>query len=497
MLIATNKENPAVLKAHGELLGLLNRDLIRRSPGGAQLIMTLTGEPKLYRAKDPTDEVSTATPEAVIAPTGRYQLVADVRQILQGHVGRLSVLQELSDWGRATLLRVVPDAAEYADRLLIQLGCPGSHLSVTASHCRELAFQVCSRLQEYQELAQRCAKRLIDEVLRAAGGVHGNQTAALLRLVTRSGRVRLEWLDDRGTCLRREGLQRWSKGTLIQPLRELVVQARELSSLKRRCEELATETDALQHARLASALRLACLHRRPVSLRLAAASARKGIPLSVWMEIDPRGVLYNGSGACILSVSRAHDEFVLEGPPPEHHLFYFPPCTLVARVIFAGRGVSVSTPRVRQFKGGYEWVHPYTGPLAAQAADCIMMDDDEPAAYRASPPAVAMFPGLACGVPDTMEADLCITDQSHLLRKITQRFARGALVAESADVLGLVSELHDLTKLGLTRAHQLNTQTPRSALAPSSMKYVVTRLGTGGRFENRIFPYHPRSTRQA
>jgi hypothetical protein len=473
-------------------------DLAMRMPKGHRLVAALGTPSCLYRLKDDIDPVEAdrvRLRDLLARPADRWCGVADLTELAGRLLGQVIGLERLDDWSVATMPYVVSSALSYAGRLMTQLGASlqteyrmplGRHLGADAS----------VGLSRARELHRKYKNKLAEAM--GAGTRGRRRPAAMLRFSLRAGnRICLEKLDGQGNVLERESLQRFLKKVSLPLLSGIGVELGHLLECKKEYEAATLRGTSLFPGGISEAVIKACTQRSCVHLLLGTARLKSTIPVSIWLYLDPGGRRYGGSAACALSVHRAHQEFVLQGPPPASQLSYFPPALLVARLVFTADGVSVNPPLVRQPAGGHAWCHPYTGALGAEAfAPTAPEDECEPAQYAPSAAAMKLFPELAARTKTALENDLCLAGQPERVQRLIGPFMRSTYAPESMDVLALVEGLHSIAKLGLTCGHQLNTSTPRAR--SEAMLYVLLARDlsiTGAPFARRVFPYDPRQTR--
>ena len=190
----------------------------------------------------------------------------------------------------------------------------------------------------------------------------------------------------------------------------------------------------------------------------------------------------------VISVNRAHSEFVLESS--DGSLFYFPPCLIAARVFFAGRRMCLQPPIIRQPVGGYDWIHPYVGDLSSrgQFARARLIGKEE-LGRRPSNEALGYFQGLSRPLCQMCENDICLDGQYAEVALLGKQLGRELTRNDSADLLGIISAIHDIGRRGITLSHQNNHQTPRTGLCAGSMPYPLKRVKRGGQLDRRTFRF--------
>jgi hypothetical protein len=218
-------------------------------------------------------------------------------------------------------------------------------------------------------------------------------------------------------------------------------------------------------------------------------TARPGVLMSAWAHVE--GDWENtGVGKICISAHRAHDEFILQGPQGDK--YYFPPCLLAARLAFTGvENPRVYRPLVLQPAGGYRWIHPYSGSLHRDELDpAALTPSRDPAMGTASDQAKRLFPGLATRLPRAQSRDICLAGQEVHVHTIAARFQSSVSPLFRPDMLGLCTDLHEIARAGLTRAHEGNIEsTPRTVMTGEGMFYPLRGRSVNGSLAQRIFPY--------
>ncbi len=199
------------------------------------------------------------------------------------------------------------------------------------------------------------------------------------------------------------------------------------------------------------------------------------------------------SASADLVVRRAHAEFVLGNASGER--FYFPPAQLCARIRINARDEwEPCLPTVRQSKGGLPWIHPYTGEMLGNPLGSMVECVPAPASLDLpiSPEARRFLPGVLPGLPYPAEKDLCLNGQVETIRQLKARIDAAHRAGREPDVLGSICVLLDLVRVGLTRAHEYNTGTPRARLDTTQMLYPIPYgVELSGPLSQRVFPFAP------
>lgn len=249
--------------------------------------------------------------------------------------------------------------------------------------------------------------------------------------------------------------------------------------------------------RLARAAALAQGSDHAVGLRVCRGAVR-GMPAEAWVYLDAATEAqeaFQDSPQVTLEVRRAHEEFILGNSG--NQLFYYPPCQLVARVVFSPQDPGlwhVERPRVRAPQGSAQWVHPYVGPLQETRLSraLVLGDSRDDCSMPASPEGAAIVPAVVPHARLGVENDMCLTDQDAVVDAADNALRSAVAAGAEPDILRWVRELWDVARLGLTRGHQGNNRTPRASLCPGVGRYLVADPSLlGPRLASRIFPYEP------
>lgn len=271
-----------------------------------------------------------------------------------------------------------------------------------------------------------------------------------------------------------------------------------LASLKNSITKIMPERR--QHARemlgnisrtLAKAMDIASFTGRSVMLRAAVGKVNHGVPISIWIAIDDSTTRAESGYYCTLLVHRAHREFILGASTGS--LLYFPPCQLVSAVQFNDGDPTLAFPKVRQPAGafGHTWLHPYTGKLNRKPTpQPVGASVEDPAFYKPSPQAIRLFSRLGNRSDTPYIGDLCLSGQDTAVMSLRARF-NAAISGNGGDkLINIITAIHDIARIGLTRAHEQNTATPRARLSSEAMPFPLKEATVTGILARRIFPYY-------
>ena len=216
---------------------------------------------------------------------------------------------------------------------------------------------------------------------------------------------------------------------------------------------------------------------------------RHGAPIDVWAYIEV-ACPFGTPSACTLSVHRAHREFVLESPVGLR--YYFPPVLLVTRMALAGTVLAVRSPVVREPADGHAFTHPYTGTLDQDPfPTAIALHKESSAMFKPSAVALGLFPRLGTRTTRPAERGMCLSGQGDVVAQVQARLIQDLAADREPDVLGCVTEIHELLRHGLCQGHQLNSSRPIVPLSDGLPYPVRSPLDPRGPLAKRIFPYNP------
>lgn len=242
--------------------------------------------------------------------------------------------------------------------------------------------------------------------------------------------------------------------------------------------------------RLTRAVDTALGRGRSVAVRLAEGHVpnRPGIPMSVWLQIDPERVSEERVPEVTIIVNRGHEEFILEDREASGY-YYFPPCVLSAKITVRKGGLAVNyLPTVLVPGGGPFWDHPYTGDLTQSPftrAETLDGREKDFAFRQPSKEAMRRFSQFSRRYLSAHERSLCLDGQADLVRRLVHRF--GGANGREPDALRMATGLHDIVRLGITRGHAGNTSTPRTYLRDTP--YPAPGSGPPAWLRHRTFRY--------
>jgi hypothetical protein len=391
-------------------------------------------------------------------------------------------------------------ACRYVGRLLEQVGAEGTEIvrpeRIPASF--DVDFAAClGDARGVRTLGLQFADRMTRALADRSPPARVKEQPGYVRFVPKRRSVGVEWLgaNDPERVLWRETLKQF----VVRMTREagwdaMAESLNRIAASRTRHGETGRAALMAASPRLARTVEAACRANACAGLRVGTGHVRGTIPVSLWVYADPSRE-GDGLADVTVTVNRAHEEFILEGPPPQRGLFYFPPSVLVAKLGVGHHGLQPThLPTILVPRGGARWRHPYSGDLrktsftAATVADC-----DEPALVRPSAGAIAMFPHLAGTVRFSRENDLCLNGQKSSVNHLFARYNAGQVATDESDVLGLATALHDIVRLGLTRGHCKNTSAPRISIRESY--YPIPTVAPPAWLAHRVFTYDPNQKR--
>jgi hypothetical protein len=157
----------------------------------------------------------------------------------------------------------------------------------------------------------------------------------------------------------------------------------------------------------------------------------------------------------------------------------------------------VSVPMVRMPAGRPSWMHPYTGALhpdrfthaetiASQPEEAMVAVSEE--ARRILPHLgrdIARGPGTGC---------MCLGGQESQTAALAREVQLAEKKGEEPNLFRLIWGIWNIIRVGLTRAHQDNTNSPVAELGTMQMPYHVPSAAAlaGTKLAGRMFPYHRR-----
>ena len=101
-----------------------------------------------------------------------------------------------------------------------------------------------------------------------------------------------------------------------------------------------------------------------------------------------------------------------------------------------------------------------------------------------------MFSGLGTRSNAPYVGDLCLNDQRASVTALRSRLGDAIRGASDERLIDIITEVHDIVRLGLTRAHEMNGAAPRTVLSAKQMPFPVSRRRLTGTLAKRVFPYN-------
>lgn len=225
-------------------------------------------------------------------------------------------------------------------------------------------------------------------------------------------------------------------------------------------------------------------------LFIASGESETGLPLGVFFLI--RSACPSKEPCVVISVERRHYEFILQNA--EGKCYYFPPCLVAARIVVQAGRCGFSNPLIIQPAGSYRWCHPYTGDLSERSERVTPLsgtDRELSLMAQPSPAAAELFKSeLADRAKKARERDMCLVNQSVEMRTFSDALCR-ALADPHGNPLDVIHAVHQFAHVGLTRAHQNNTDTPRAWLNDEDMVYCFRDKPIPEALRHRFYPYRP------
>lgn len=510
--VADPTPKPSADTGPARRLGLpeFQKILTARLSTGRELLVDLRSELFVYRPSTDALRRRAAVLEAMAHPFGgpeelfSEEILADLLD--RGHFRRITTLDqliggwieqtlkgcELLDRGMVALPYDALAACRLAGRLEAQVTAKPAAV-ISADALAPLAVLLRGRPRRdglERSIAQRLT--LVGDRLRRQAADHGKdhgKNIITLRLRRQAEAVAVEWVGDDGATAHREGLDSFYDRVLAPVIGQVIDKARRRAPGERRKLEEGMETLRGVCPIAAAAVERASRDRKKVGTRLFRAFVRRNMPLDVWLNVNP-GL---SESRCMLSVYRAHRDFILGAS--EGGEFYFPPCLLTARLSFGSGAVRLMPPKVRQPRGGHAWCHPYTGVVGHDpVGGAILIEEphEGDVMYEPSPEALRLFPGLCSRTAKAGETDLCLAGQQQRMQKLQRDLKSNIAARKEIDVLRIVTEVHDIVRLGLTRGHQNNLDRPRVPLTQESMPHRIRGRVTTGLLARRTFPFDPR-----
>jgi len=465
-------------------------------------IITLLGEPMLFRLMTASGvDSGEVTFDGLVNHELPWRSVGRVARLL-GRVSEAGAQAgSVHGWGKVLLPFLAAMAGDWATRLAEQMGTRSAlRFRQERLDGRFYAqYDACLRdAERARSLGARITRQLIDHLKRPPFGYRRREVPALMRLESIDGRIHPVWLSAEGRELHGETLRELAERACSAPcIHALLDEARRVNA--RQQEYWASGRAQLRAAgaSLADAVDYALGTNRCVGLWIASTRFR-GLPAEAYLYVDPTtaGPRY---ARVSLVARRAHEEFVLGNLKGQ--LFYFPPIQLVGRIDFTGASPPWNVPRpyVRMPRHNPAWRHPYTGTLKrdwfAQAQ--MLTTGAADAMAPISGDARALLPSLARDAFPNQggTSDLCLSTQDLRIARLVETTCGAQRRHPERDLLRLVQGLWDIARIGLTRAHEVNSHMPRISLARGSMSHELPNpfVLRGTRLAGRFFPYSPRA----
>jgi hypothetical protein len=493
----------------------IQETLKKHMPGNQPLVMDPVG-PRLPIYRKMTNPLPSRSrrPETItVIHLQKHRLIKSFQDILREAIDK--VLQDacVSSWTSTVLAFSVVSQCRLAGRLLEQLGCKNkgiiniekipSNFDTTAAQCFASIQQSQLPITEYITVATESLRQKMNTCTR-------QKDTMKLRFVLTDSTICVEWLTDDGKVVKKELFRDFIYSIMGSISKKLSVYINHLKTAQTSHNKIGETVLREVSPKLFDTVHHACQEKRYVGIHLHTSKDRRGIPLDVWLYLNPtlqalkssmgnftlslhwlhHDFILGAMGNCTLSVHRPHRDFILGAKDGSR--YYFPPCLLTARVTYSYNRYQVLAPTVRQPCGGYNWNHPYTGPLGNDPFFCATLNGNErDVMYEPSDEALKLFPELANRTYQARENNLCLPDQSRETTKLQSHLHKENAGLHTLDVLGVITALHQLARVGLTRGHQNNTSGPRSHLAPDSMPYPLRGRQVYGRLAKRVFVYNP------
>ena len=481
-----------------ELESLLSSLLARRMADDQPTIINLEGDATMYRPYGrfiPTSYHLSL--DALYEPHAPWRPVGRLARILEPLLFDSAIVPGGDGWGEALLPYLTLFACDWAVRLAGQMN---AELSCSAEPIgSELGLE-----QDYRHCladvsqASGVTAKIMEGLVRSVQGPRSRpETAdspAMLQLQRNNGTVQAIWRRRDGKELRQETLDALASRMSSDPqVAALLEEAKRLESRRDRHRDRGDRRLQAVCPQLADAVSRARANgRRCVGYRMCAHKVR-GLPAEVYLFVGP-GLAPLGSVSASLVARRAHEEFVLENHRGE--FFYFPPIQLMATIEFLPKDLPwhVPVPMVRMPAGGPAWVHPYTGPLCPDRFGKAELISPQPESAMAgiSEEARRMLPNLG---RDRLRVSstgcMCLGGQEAQTAALSREIYLAVKRGKKPDLLKLVWGIWNVIRVGLTRAHQDNTNSPVAELGSARMPYPIASAELARtRLTRRIFPYH-------
>jgi len=427
-------------------------------------------------------------PRSILDAKSSWRLIDELEHVVsQGLLATLES-QKVFRWDQVSLPSALSKALATTECLRNQLsidrGCVidklvGLSSQPSTNHCLEAYKQI-------QTICKGISKQFCCALIMRHQAQQSQVPARSIVIKSVDDRLVVHWLDEQERAVHQEELRDLMNRYLQRPLRDLDRQIKKLETSHHELQDTLGSFAKALPSQLSYIARVSMRVQRG-GVCLCRGKTSKGIPIDIWLHV---GRNHYGPGMCsILSIERAHDEFVLEAV--DGKLYYFPPTLLCARLHFDYSGMHILHPVVRQPAGGYLWNHPYSGSLSdGPNYHSMASPDKETLLGEPSVWAFKTFPQLHQRTKKAMENDLCLDQQSHTIGKINGSLRSALETKNGIQVLYSILELQDVVRHGICRAHQLNESPPRAKLDQEQMPYPILG-GTVLPQALRVFPYDP------
>jgi hypothetical protein len=508
-----------------ELASVLSSVLVRRSNGNQPTIINLMGDATVFRPYSPAFSAgphlsldALLSHEASWAPVGRFS------RFLEPALGASAVVRGCDGWGGALMPYLALSACDWAAILARQMG---AELTCSvAPGCIDSAFRqdfaAClGDASRAMRVTNQTVEALAQVVKSPPSWRLGAHAPAMLRFEPNGETTRVIWLARDGKELGRETLGKLAtRMSSEKQVTDLLAEAKGLQS--RLADHREGGDRKLQAAcpAMAEAVKRAREHGRHVGYRMFLKDDR-GLPADVYVFVGPGPDAHRYVCANLVA-RRAHEEFVLENRAGQ--LFYFPPVQLQAMVEFIPSQPHWHLPMamVRMPACQPRWMHPYTGSLhtdrfadaelfpngsvgVSPGARADLPDDsrrgarawdrqsiDRGAMVAISDDARRLLPALSqCPGVGPSTGCMCLGGQDYQIAQATQLLREAEAAGSEPNLLGAVRALWNTIRVGLTRGHQNNGNTPIAELGTTQMPYLVRSASDlhGTRLAARFFPY--------
>ena len=467
--------------------GIVNFFCERVGPNHPIMIL-LVKPPIIFRPPSPDGEKKEPLPERPWRDILGWRPVNDLLRAYSLLLSRVPEIVEITcAWRPVTLTYSTIVACEWASLLSQQMGCLTNLISIVKMRpdFAELLSQCENEAEKAEALIHNAVELMVREVPPKTYGAQPNK----LRLEVKDGGIRVFWIGNEGAELGEESLHEFALRTARPAANELAREATRLMATQGRIRDTGNKLLAEISPKIAKGLKHACDEQRIIRAPICQTRIRN-LPVEVSLYMDPGG-RRSASPNVMIAARRAHEEFVLENDTGE--LFYFQPIQVVAALSFWGKRW-YTYANLRLPKNSPQWCHPYTGRLRDNPFDAAPSITETPpeAMLPISPAGRRLLGSNVVHTPVDMCGDLCVEHQDTQIRELQARVLAAQTHGARPDLLGLARGLWDIARIALTRAHQLNQNTPRANLNGNNMFYPVRdRALLAGTMASRVFAYNP------